>query len=124
MTSNADKEFEFGFDDWAELYKRDPAAFEARRQAILALEIAKAGAVAAPARQSLRRLDKHLEGKSDHERMRQSMIWMVASMRQLSEKLTRLGDAIDELHESAGAASGPAGRGTIPRRSPGTGQRG
>ena len=92
---------EFDFDDWAELYKRDPVAFEARRQAVLALEIAKAGPVAAPARHSLRRLDHHLEGKSDEERVRQSMLWMVASMRQLSETLTRLGDAVDEMHGQA-----------------------
>ncbi len=108
MTDGTDKGFEFEFDDWAELYQRDPAAFEARRQAVLALEIAKAGAVAAPARQSLRRLDQHLEGKSDEERMRQSMVWMVASMRQLSEKLSRLGDVVDELHERANLAGGQA----------------
>lgn len=113
MTDGTDKGFEFEFDDWAELYQRDPAAFEARRQAVLALEIAKAGAVAAPARQSLRRLDQHLEGKSDEERMRQSMVWMVASMRQLSEKLSRLGDAVDELHEQASRVGGP---GPIPPR--------
>ncbi|MFA7503198.1 MAG: DUF3135 domain-containing protein [Burkholderiaceae bacterium] len=106
MSDGADKAYEFDFDDWAELYKRDPAAFEARRQAVLALEIAKAGAVAAPARQSLRRLDHHLEGKTDEERMRHSMVWMVASMRQLSEKLTRLGNAVDELGEQASRIGG------------------
>ena len=111
MGEGADKNYEFDFDDWAELYKRDPAAFEARRQAVLALEIAKAGPAAAPARHSLRRLDHHLQGKSDAERMHQSMVWMVASMRQLSEKLTRLGDAVDELREQAARA----GTG-VPRR--------
>lgn len=108
MSDSADSGYEFEFDDWAELYKRDPAAFEARRHAVLALEIAKAGPVAASARHSLRRLDHHLEGKSDEERLRQSMVWMVSSMRQLSEKLARLGSAVDELHERAGQASGKA----------------
>lgn len=115
MSDSADKSYEFDFDDWAELYRRDPSAFEARRQTVLALEIAKAGAVAAPARQSLRRLDQHLEGKSDGERMRQSMLWMVASMRQLSEKLARLGDAVDELHERASLIGGQANA-IAPRR--------
>ena len=27
----------FDFDEWADLYQRDPAAFEARRKAVLAL---------------------------------------------------------------------------------------
>src|SRR5690606_16875567 len=112
MDDAANKGYEFDFDDWADLYKRDPAAFEARRQAVLALEIAKAGPVAAPARHSLRKLDKFLEGKSDEERVRQSMVWMVASMRQLSEKLTRLGDAVDEMQERASRAAGLG----IPRR--------
>lgn len=112
MDDAADKGHEFDFDDWAELYRRDPAAFEARRQAVLALEIAKAGPVAAPARHSLRKLDQLLEGKSDEERVRQSMIWMVASMRQLSEKLTHLGDAVDEMQERANRAAGLG----IPRR--------
>jgi hypothetical protein len=112
MDDAANKGYEFDFDDWADLYKRDPAAFEARRQAVLALEIAKAGPVAAPARHSLRKLDKFLEGKSDEERVRQSMVWMVASMRQLSEKLTRLGDAVDEMQERANRAAGFG----IPRR--------
>jgi hypothetical protein len=112
MGDAADKDHEFDFDDWADLYRRDPAAFEARRQAVLALEIAKAGPAAAPARQSLRRLDKLLEGKSDEERVRQSLVWMVASMRQLSEKLTRLGEAVDEMHEQASRVAG----GALPRR--------
>lgn len=119
MDGATDKGYEFDFDDWAELYKRDPVAFEARRQAVLALEIAKAGPVAAPARHSLRRLDHYLEGKSDEERMRQSMVWMVASMRQLSEKLTRLGDAVDELHDRASVAGGQA---AIPSRGSNSGR--
>lgn len=120
MTDGADKGDKFEFDDWAELYRRDPAAFEARRQTVLALEIAKAGAIAAPARQSLRRLDQYLEGKSNEERMRQSMIWTVASMRQLSEKFARLGDAIEELHERASEAGGRAN--AIAPRRPGAGR--
>ena len=48
----------FDFDDWALLYRHDPAAFEARRQAVLALELAKVDPkVAEPARNALRRLE-------------------------------------------------------------------
>ncbi|MCL4744661.1 MAG: DUF3135 domain-containing protein [Burkholderiaceae bacterium] len=85
----------FDFDDWAELYRTDPAAFEARRLTVLALELAGADpGTAEPARAALRRLEAQLEGKSDEERIRTSMIWMVASMRLLSARMRDLGDQI------------------------------
>jgi hypothetical protein len=85
----------FDFDDWAELYLADPAAFEARRLAVLALELARVDpAIAAPARAALQRLEAQLEGKSDEERIRTSMIWMVASMRLLSARMRDLGEQI------------------------------
>ena len=86
----------FDFDDWSELYISDPAAFEARRRAVLAVELAKVDPkIAGPARATLQRLDDQLEGKSDEERIRTSMIWMVASMRLLSARMRDLGDQID-----------------------------
>jgi hypothetical protein len=30
---------DFDFDEWAEPYRRDPAQFEARRQAMMAIEL-------------------------------------------------------------------------------------
>ena len=87
--------FDFGFDEWAELHQRDPAAFEALRQTVLALELAKAGPkVAEPARAALRRLEAQLAGKEGAERIQTSMIWMAASMRLLSSKLQELSEAL------------------------------
>lgn len=85
----------FDFDDWAQLYASDPDAFEARRRAVLAVELARVDpSVAGPARAALQRLESQLEGKSDAERIRTSMIWMVASMRLLSARMHDLGDQI------------------------------
>lgn len=81
---------EFDFDAWAALYRADPDAFDARRRAVLALEMAKAGPAAQSAREALKRLDAQLEGKSDGERIQTSMAWMVASMRQLGDKMEQL----------------------------------
>ncbi len=92
----------FDFDDWAELYRRDPAAFEARRQAVLALELAKASpAVAGPARATLRRLETQLAGKDDAARIQTSMLWMAASMRLLSAKMQDLSDTVGRRDKSA-----------------------
>jgi len=88
----------FDFDDWAELYRRDPAAFEARRQAVLALELAKVSpSVAEPARAMLRRLEARLEGKSDEERIQTSMLWMAASMRMLTSRMQDLNATVQGL---------------------------
>jgi hypothetical protein len=87
--------YEFDFDDWATLYQHDPAAFEARRQAVLALELAKADRRrAGPARAALRRLETQLAGKDDAQRVQTSMIWMAASMKLLTTRMQDLGDAI------------------------------
>jgi hypothetical protein len=81
---------EFDFDEWSTLYQRDPAAFEARRRALLAIELARGGDRAAPARAMLERLEAQLEGKSDAERMRISMLAMVASAKAMSDRLQDL----------------------------------
>ncbi len=91
----------FEFDEWAELYQRDPAAFEARRKAVLALEMAKAGpAVSAQAKATLRRLEEQVAGKNDAERIQTSMVWMAASMRQLAGKMQELGQASAQLSQT------------------------
>ena len=46
----------FDFDEWATLYQRDPAAFEARRKALLAIEIARGGRHASAAKAMIERL--------------------------------------------------------------------
>jgi hypothetical protein len=84
----------FNFDEWADLYRRDPAAFEAKRQAVLAIEFAKCRTQSRHAdqagRMSLNYLDQVLEGRSAHERARISAQWMAVSAQQLSESLNRL----------------------------------
>lgn len=88
---------QFDFDEWAELYRRDPEAFEARRKAMLAIELAKAGPLAEVARDTLRQLDAELEGKTDFERIETSLVWMVASMKQLAGRMDQLGGSLATL---------------------------
>lgn len=80
----------FEFDEWATLYRTDPEAFEARRRALLAIEIAKGGRHAEAAKSMIARLEVQLDGKDDAERMRLSMLAMVASTRRMTERLTEL----------------------------------
>ena len=97
---------EFDFDEWAELHRRDPAAFEARRRALLAIEIARGGERAVPARAMLERLEAQLEGRSDAERMRISMLAMIASAKTMSEKLQQLSRQLGERAAGAKGANG------------------
>ena len=84
----------FDFDEWATLYQRDPAAFEARREALLAIEIARGGKHAGAAKAMIERLDNQLEGKSDAERARLSLLAMVASAKQMTDRLTELSEQL------------------------------
>jgi hypothetical protein len=90
---------EFDFDEWAMLYQRDPEAFEARRQALLAIEVAKGGDKAGPAKAMLERLERQLAGKSETERARLSLLAMVASARQMSEQMAELARRMRERTE-------------------------
>jgi len=82
-------------DEWTVLHRHDPVAFDARRQALLALELARADATAAAtARAALRRLESRLAGAGDAERVQASMIWMAASLKLLGSRLERMADAI------------------------------
>ena len=87
---------EFDFDEWAALHRRDPEAFEARRRALLAIELAKGGERAGPAREMLERLGTQLDGKSGAERARLSLVATVASARQMSERLGELSARVRE----------------------------
>lgn len=82
-------------DEWTVLHRHDPVAFDARRQALLALELARADATAAAtARAALHRLESRLAGAGDAERVQASMIWMAASLKLLGSRLERMADAI------------------------------
>ncbi|HYF60212.1 MAG TPA: DUF3135 domain-containing protein [Burkholderiaceae bacterium] len=96
----------FDFDEWAALYRDDPQAFEARRRALLAIEIAKGGAHAEAAKSMIARLDAQLEGKDDAERMRLSMLAMVASARRMTDRLTELARLMEERAALRGGRPG------------------
>ena len=81
---------EFSFDEWASLYENDKRSFEARRQMVLAMELAKATHISAETRANLNHLTNSLEGKSDQERLELSMRWMVNSAEQLQVQLQSL----------------------------------
>jgi hypothetical protein len=85
----------FTFDDWASLYNTNPVAFETRRQAVLAIELAKLGPKGARARVCLANLEEALAGKTGPERSRLSMLWMAESATQLKDRLQELGRLID-----------------------------
>jgi hypothetical protein len=94
---------EFDFDEWSTLYRRDPDAFEARRRALLAIEVARGGDRADAARAMIERLEKQLEGRSDGERVSISMLAMVAAAKQMSERLADLSRRMqDQVARKAG----------------------
>jgi hypothetical protein len=97
---------DFDFDEWADLYRRDPQAFEARREAMLAIELARGGASAGHARAALAKLDQQLVGCSDQERAEKSFVWMAASIRQLSQRMGDLGERIAALNTAIARAQG------------------
>ena len=80
----------FDFDEWAQLFKTNPVAFEARRQAVLAIELAKAGPRAARARICLSNLETAMIGKTAEERSRMALLWMADSADQLQRTLLEL----------------------------------
>lgn len=84
----------FDFDEWAALYRHDPAAFEARRKALLTIEVARSGRHSNQARELLERLEQQLEGKSDADRIRLSMLAMQSSAARLVEELQALSAAL------------------------------
>lgn len=95
----------FDFDEWATLHRTDPQAFEARRRALLAIEIARGGDRADAARAMIERLESQLAGKDDGERIRLSMLAMVASAKQMSDRLAELSRRL----QSGAAGTPPPG---------------
>jgi hypothetical protein len=86
----------FDFDEWAALYRSDPAAFEARRRALLSIEIARSGEHAGLGKAVLERLEASLEGADDAQRLRLSMQAMADAARQLTEGLESLSTELRE----------------------------
>ena len=80
----------FDFDEWAQLARQDPGAFEARRRALLAIEIARGGPHAQEAKAMIEHLESQLDGRDAEERMRVSMNAMAASARLMSDRLSDL----------------------------------
>ena len=85
----------FDFDEWAELYRTDPAAFEARRKALLSIEIAKGGPIAAPAAAVLAALEDKSADASPMERMTYAAKAMLDSSRMLQAQLQRLAREVE-----------------------------
>lgn len=82
---------EFNFDEWADLYRTDPEAFEARRQAMFAMQLARAPIhQAESARALLREFDRRAEGQSDRQRLETATMMAVESMNELTTRLQTL----------------------------------
>jgi hypothetical protein len=84
----------FDFDEWATLHQRDPEAFEARRRALLAIELAKGGDKAGAAREMLDRLEARLDGQPPAERARLALLAMAESARAMTDRLGELSDQV------------------------------
>ena len=108
----------FDFDEWAELYRRDPNEFERRRQAVMVIELAKGGAHAAPARQMLERLDHRLASLDDAQRASTAFVWMAASLSALGSRMAQLGEAVGEMERTLTQARAPAGSPASPAVTP------
>lgn len=92
----------FDFDEWAELARTDPVAFEARRQAVLAIELARAPslAIAEAARASLRALDEQAAGKPPAQRMALAAKAMADSVASLTVQMDELAQLSKPLARS------------------------
>jgi hypothetical protein len=86
----------FDFDEWASLHRSDPEAFEARRRALLAIEIARGGEHAPAAKLMVDRLEAKLEGCSDPERLQRSLRAMAASVSELTARWQQLTERLTD----------------------------
>ena len=86
----------FDFDEWADLHRRDPAAFEARRQALLMLELARGEpGQRDAARAALARYEHAAHGLDGPARARLSAEFMRDSLSVLRRELDELGRGVD-----------------------------
>ena len=84
----------FNFDEWSELYRTDPIAFEARRQALLSIELARGGPLAAPTAALLADLEKRSADATPEERLALATRAMLDASRMLQAQLERLAGEI------------------------------
>ncbi|NND93139.1 MAG: DUF3135 domain-containing protein [Granulosicoccus sp.] len=95
MRMQQNKPGDFDFDDWAGLYIENPQEFEARRQTVLMLEIARGSAVrSSTAHDLLSTFETVAKGCSDQERMLVAAAMMMESVQQLSAELQVLKEAL------------------------------
>ena len=95
----------FDFDEWARLWRRDPAAFEARRQALLGLELARGDAGQRErARAALAAYERLAAGGDAAARLQ------VASLC-LAESVAELGRCLGELDAALPREPGASGEG-------------
>lgn len=79
---------QFDFDDWAGLYMENPREFEARRQAVLMIELAKGSAEQrAAGRAILTCFEQRAKGCDVQERMQVAASMMLESTQQLKTEL-------------------------------------
>lgn len=79
---------------WVALHRDDPVAFDAARQTVIALELAKAHPeLTGPARHLLARLRADADGVGADQRLRRSALYMIAALAQMARALEELGVA-------------------------------
>lgn len=93
---------QFDFDDWAGLYIENPEEFEARRKAVLMIEMAKGTPEqSAQGRALLESYEKRVKGCDLQQRLQVSASMMMESVKELNTELLMLKHSIQELEERA-----------------------
>ncbi|MGH1357785.1 MAG: DUF3135 domain-containing protein [Burkholderiaceae bacterium] len=92
MNLNTD---DFDFDEWQDLYQKDPVAFEAKRTQVLEAALAKAPSQMRPRlRQVLVDVELRAEGKDDRQRLEIAMKATSESMNELAKGLQALRQSV------------------------------
>jgi choline dehydrogenase-like flavoprotein len=99
----------FDFDEWVALHAADPAAFEARRDALRAIEIARGGPLAGSVRAALDGLEAALTDRDAPARAAAARQAAAESAREMSAALEALSRVA--RHAAGGASAPPAAPG-------------
>jgi hypothetical protein len=84
----------YDVEHWVTLHRDDPNAFDAARQTVIALELARVRPeFTGPARRLLERLRADAEGVGHEQRLRRSALYMIAALAQMARALEELGEA-------------------------------
>lgn len=84
-------QIDFDFDDWQDLYKKDPKAFESRRQQVLEAAMAGVpGKQRVRAQRALADVELRSEGKNSRQRLEIATKAAVESMNELAKGLQAL----------------------------------